>query len=125
MKIVNKVSPRSVKDTVERLKAILESKHVKLFFVIDQSAEARGVGLDLREMTLVGFGNPQMGTPVMERAPTAALDLPLKVLVWDNDGTTNVTYYPPSELAERHHLGDELQGNLSAIDALTDALVTR
>jgi uncharacterized protein (DUF302 family) len=60
----------------------------------------------------------------MDRVPTAALDLPLKVLVWDNEGTTNVTYYPPSELAQRHHLGPELEGNLSAIDALTDSLVT-
>ena len=124
MNIVTKVSPRSVTDTVERLKKLLESKHVKLFFVIDQRAEARNVGLDLREMTLVGFGNPQMGTPVMDQAPTAALDLPLKVLVWDNEGETNVSYYPPSELADRHHLGPELEGNLSAIDALTDALVT-
>ena len=123
MNTVTKVSPRSVTETVDHLKEILESKHVKLFFVIDQRAEARDVGLDLRETTLVGFGNPQMGTPVMDKAPMAALDLPLKVLVWNNKGKTNVTYYPPSELAERHHLEPELQANLSAIDALTDALV--
>lgn len=123
MNIVTKVSPRSVKDTVEHLKRLLESKDVKLFSVIDQRAEARAVGLDLREMTLVTFGKPSLGTPVMNDVPLAALDLPLKVLVWEDGGKTNVSYYPPSELAARHHLGPELEANLSAIDTLTDALI--
>lgn len=122
--VVTKVSPRSVPDTVKRMTDILESKGVKLFDVIDQRAEARLVGLDLRETTLVIFGSPVAGTPVMERSPLSALDLPLKILVWDNDGTTNVSYYPPDELAARHHLDVDLEKNLSAIDALTDALVS-
>lgn len=120
--VVTKVSRRSVPDTVKRLTEILASKGVKLFAVIDQRAEARRVGLDLRETTLVIFGNPAMGTPVMEQSPLSALDLPLKVLVWDEEGTTNVSYYPPDELAARHNLGADLVRNLSAIDALTDAL---
>jgi uncharacterized protein (DUF302 family) len=122
--VVTKVSPRSVPDTVKRMTDILGSKGVKLFDVIDQRAEARLVGLDLRETTLVIFGNPVAGTPVMESSPLSALDLPLKILVWDNDGTTNVSYYPPDELAARHHLDGDLEKNLSAIDALTDALVS-
>src|SRR5580704_10819971 len=122
--VVTKVSPRSVPDTVKRMTDILRSKGVKLFDVIDQRAEARLVGLDLRETTLVIFGNPVAGTPVMESSPLSALDLPLKILVWDNDGITNVSYYPPDELAARHHLDADLEKNLSAIDALTDALIS-
>lgn len=110
-------------DTVKRLSEILESKGVKLFDIIDQRAEARLVGLELRETTLVVFGSPVMGTPVMDRSPLSALDLPLKVLIWDQEGTTNVSYYPPDELARRHHLDADLAKNLSAIDALTDALI--
>jgi uncharacterized protein (DUF302 family) len=102
---------------------ILESKGVKLFAVIDQRAEALVVGLDLRETVLVIFGNPVMGTPVMEHSPLSALDLPLKILVWDDAGTTKVSYYPPGELAARHHLEADLEQKLSAIDALTDALI--
>lgn len=120
---MTKVSPRSVPDTVSRMAGLLASKGVKLFAVIDQRAEARSVGLDLRETILVIFGSPAMGTPVMARSPLSALDLPLKVLVWDDDGTTNVSYYPPDELAGRHHLDADLARNLAAIDVLTDALI--
>ena len=121
--VTTKVSPRSVHETVERFTELLASKGVKLFAVIDQRAEARAVGLDLRETTLVIFGNPVMGTPVMERSPLAALDLPLKILVWDDAGHVKVSYYPPSELAARHRLDPDLEGDLAAIDVLTDALV--
>ena len=121
--VVTKLSPRSVADTTTRMTDILAAKGVKLFTVIDQSAEARQVGLHLRDTTLVIFGNPQAGTPVMAASPMAALDLPLKVLVWDDGGQTKVSYYAPAELAARHGLGPGLERNLAAIDALTDALV--
>ena len=120
--VVTKPSPRTVADTTTRMTGILAAKGVKLFTVIDQSAEARQVGLELRRTTLVIFGNPQAGTPVMAAAPMAALDLPLKVLVWDDDGQTKVSYYSPDALAARHHLGAGLAGNLAAVNALTDAL---
>ncbi|HUL26639.1 MAG TPA: DUF302 domain-containing protein [Streptosporangiaceae bacterium] len=120
--VVTKLSPRPVADTVTRLTGILSAKGVKLFAVIDQSAEARQVGLQLRDTTLVIFGNPAAGTPVMAASPLAALDLPLKVLVWDDTGQTKVSYYAPAELAARHRLGPDLEKNLAAIDALTDAL---
>ena len=68
------------------------------------------------------FGSPAAGTPVMAAAPLAALDLPLKVLVWDDDGQTKVSYYSPDALAARHHLDAGLAGNLAAVNVLTDAL---
>jgi len=121
--VVTKLSPLSVADTTTRMTDILAAKGVKLFTVIDQSAEARQVGLQLRDTTLVIFGNPAAGTPVMAASPMSGLDLPLKVLVWDDGGQTKVSYYAPAELAARHGLGPDLEKNLAAIDALTDALV--
>ena len=90
--ITTKVSPRSVTQTVSRLTDILSAKGLKVFAVIDQAAEASTVGLQLRETTLVLFGNPAAGTPVMVAVPLSALDLPLKVLIWDDAGQTKVTY---------------------------------
>jgi uncharacterized protein (DUF302 family) len=121
--VVTKVSPRSFADTVARLKELLSAKNVKVFSVIDQRAAAREAGLDLRDTTLVIFGSPAAGTPVMDAVPLAALDLPLKVLIWDDAGQTNVSYFAPATLAARHHLTDELAGRLAAIDPITDALV--
>jgi uncharacterized protein (DUF302 family) len=121
--IVTKLSHRSVTDTVSMLTGIISAKGMKVFAVIDQSAEARQVGLSLRETTLVIFGSPAAGTPVMAAAPLAALDLPLKVLVWADEDQTKVSYYAPASLAARHHLGADLAGNLAGINALTDALV--
>ena len=108
---------------MSKLTGILSAKGIRLFAVIDQSAEARQAGLSLRETTLVIFGNPAAGTPVMAAAPLAALDLPLKVVVWDDDGQTKVSYYSPDALAARHHLGPGLAGNLAAVNTLTDALI--
>ncbi|HXS64470.1 MAG TPA: DUF302 domain-containing protein [Streptosporangiaceae bacterium] len=121
--ITTKLSSRSVSDTVTRMVNILNAKGVKLFAVIDQRAEAQAAGLELRETTLVIFGNPAAGTPVMAAVPMAALDLPLKVLVWDDDGQTKVSYTSTAELADRYQLSADLAGNLAAIDALTTALV--
>ncbi len=121
--VITKLSPRSVADTVSRFTGMLSAKGVRLFDVIDQAAEASKVGLALRETTLVIFGNPAAGTPVMAAAPLSALDLPLKVLVWDDDGQTKVSYYAPAAIAASHNLGADLAGNLAAINVLTDALV--
>jgi uncharacterized protein (DUF302 family) len=112
-----------VADTVTRFAGILGAKGVRVFDVIDQAAAAREVGQELRDTTLVIFGSPAAGTPVMVAAPLAALDLPLKVLIWDDAGQTKVTYYSPDELAARHQLRADLAGNLAAINPLTDALV--
>jgi uncharacterized protein (DUF302 family) len=119
---VTKLSPRSVADTVSRLIDMIAARGMKLFAVIDQSAEARQAGLELRDTTLVIFGSPAAGTPVMVASPLAALDLPLKVVVWDDAGQTKVSYDAPAALAARHRLSAEQAAPLAGIDALTDAL---
>jgi uncharacterized protein (DUF302 family) len=122
--VVTKISPRSVAETVTRLTDLIAARGQKVFAVIDQRAEALTAGLDLRDTTLVIFGSPAAGTPVMEAAPLAALDLPLKVLIWaGDDGGANVSYYAPAALAARHHLSGDLASRLAGIDPLTDALV--
>jgi len=121
--VVTKLSPLTVADTTSKLTGMIAAKGMKLFGVIDQAAEARQAGLTLRETVLVIFGSPAAGTPVMAASPLSALDLPLKVLVWSDDGQTKVSYYAPAALAARHHLGPELAGNLAGINGLTDALV--
>ena len=121
--VVTKLSPQSVHDTAAKLSAIISAKGMKLFAVIDQAAEARQVGLTLRETVLVIFGSPKAGTPVMAASPLSALDLPLKVLIWADGAQTKVSYYAPAALAASHHLTADLAANLSGINALTDALV--
>jgi uncharacterized protein (DUF302 family) len=118
-----KVSPRPVTETVSRLTGILSAKGLKVFAVIDQAAEARQAGLELRETVLVVFGSPAAGTPVMAAAPLSALDLPLKVLIWADGGQTKVSYVGPAALAARYDLSPELAAHLAAIDPLTDALI--
>jgi uncharacterized protein (DUF302 family) len=122
--VVTKASPRSVAGTVARLEDLCAAKGIKVFDVIDQRAEARAVGLQLRETVLVIFGNPAAGTKVMDAVPLAALDLPLKVLVWaDEDGTTRVSYADPTLVADRYDLDPPLAQVLQSVHALTDALV--
>jgi len=121
--LVTKLSPLSVADTVARFSDVLAAKGVKLFAVIDHSGEAERAGLELRATKVVIFGAPKAGTPVMEAVPVAALDLPLKVLVWDDDGQTKLTYTAPAALAARYGLSDELAARLGAIDPLTDATI--
>jgi uncharacterized protein (DUF302 family) len=121
--VVTKYSPRSVAETVARLNDLARAKGLKIFAVIDQSAEARTAGLELRDTTLVLFGSPAAGTPVMVASPLAALDLPLKVLIWADGGKTAVSYYATATLAARHHLSDDMAARLAGIDPLTDALV--
>ena len=122
--ITTKDSPSSIEETVTRLTELIEARGMKLFGVIDQSAEARSVGLDLRPTTLIIFGNPVAGTAVMDAAPLSALDLPLKVLVWADRDQTKVSYLAPSAFADRYSLDPDLARNLTGIDALTDAVVS-
>jgi uncharacterized protein (DUF302 family) len=93
--VVTKLSAQSVHDTTAKLTAMISAKGMKLFAVIDQAAEARQVGLTLRETMLVIFGGPEAGTPVMGVSPLSALDLPLKVLIWaDGAQTKSLTTHP-------------------------------
>lgn len=121
--VVTKVSPRPVADTVARLLEVTAARNVKVFAVIDHSGGAEAAGLELRDTKLVIFGNPQAGTPVMAAAPLAALDLPLKILVWADGDETKVSYTSPAALAARYGFGDELTARLAGIDAIADAVV--
>jgi uncharacterized protein (DUF302 family) len=113
--IVSKPSPFSVAETVSRLTEVIAAAGAKVFAVIDQSAEARAVGQSLRETTLVIFGNPAGGTPVMAAAPLAAMDLPLKVLVFaDDDGAVWMSYLDRAWLADRYQLAPDLAAPLAA-----------
>jgi uncharacterized protein (DUF302 family) len=120
--VVTKLSRESVAATVAELTGMITAEGMRLFAVIDQAAEARQAGLELRETVLVIFGSPQAGTPVMAASPLAALDLRLKVLIWADEGQTKVSYYAPAALAASHHLTADLAASLAGINALTDAL---
>ena len=123
--VVTKLSPWSVTDTVARLSAIVAAKGLKLFSVIDHSGEAEAIGLKLRDTKLVIFGSAEAGTPVMQASPLAALDLPLKVLVWLDGHQTRLSYTAPRALAARYDLSDELDDRLGGIEAITDAVIGR
>jgi uncharacterized protein (DUF302 family) len=117
--IVNKPSKHSVEQTVEALTNILKSKGVAVFALIDHSGEAEKVGLKMRPTKLLIFGNPKAGTPLMLASPSAAIDLPLKLLVWeDADGKVWLSYDSPEYLRERHGLPQELMQNIAIIETL-------
>ena len=123
--IITKLSPHSVTETLDRFTALIAENGLKLFTVIDHSGEAHRAGLALPDTKVVVFGSPHAGTPVMASRPLAALDLPLKVLVWDDHGQTKVSYTATRELSQRYDLGDELAANLAGISALTDAMTVQ
>jgi uncharacterized protein (DUF302 family) len=111
-----------VEQTAERLRDILREKGIKLFATIDHSGEAELAGLRMRPTRLLIFGNPKAGTPLMLASPTIAIDLPLKILVWeDAEGKTQVSYNSPEYLAARHGLPPQLLANISVVEALARA----
>jgi uncharacterized protein (DUF302 family) len=117
--IVTIQSRHSVDQTVVKLEAILQSKGVKLFVVIDHSGEAAKVGLKMPPTKLLIFGNPKSGTPLMLAAPSIAIDLPLKVLVAeDSHGKVWISYNSPEYLAERHGLPQDLLPNIAVVATL-------
>ena len=117
--IVDKPSNHSVDQAVARLKNILQSKGVTLFAVIDHSGEAEKVGMKMPPTKLLIFGNPKAGTPLMLAAPCSAIDLPLKILIWEDvQGRVWVTYNSPGYLQERHRLPAELLPNIAVVEAL-------
>jgi uncharacterized protein (DUF302 family) len=117
--IVDKPRNHSVDETVQKLEAILQSKGVKLFALVDHSGEAEKVGLSMRPTKLLIFGNPKAGTPLMVAAPSAAIDLPLKILVWEDDnGKVWVSYNSAEYLKERHGLPEQLLANIAVVETL-------
>ena len=117
--IVDVPSSHSVDQTVERLKEILNAKEVTLFALVDHSGEAAKAGMKMPPTKLLIFGSPKAGTPVMLAAPSIAIDLPLKVLVWeDRSGNVWVSYNTPAYLQKRHNVPDELMQNIALVETL-------
>ena len=117
--IVSILSVHSVDQTVEKLEEILQAKGVKLFALVDHSGEAERAGMQMRPTKLVIFGNPKAGTPLMIASPSIAIDLPLKILVWeDSNGKVWISYNSSTYLQARHNLPQHLVQNVAVVEAL-------
>jgi uncharacterized protein (DUF302 family) len=111
-----------VDKTLERLQSILTEKGVAIFAVVDHSGEAAKAGMEMRPTKLVVFGNPKGGTPLMIAAPSVAIDLPLKALIWeDSDGNIWISYNSPAYLQQRHYFPPELIKNIAGVAELLKA----
>jgi uncharacterized protein (DUF302 family)/uncharacterized membrane protein YidH (DUF202 family) len=117
--IIDKPSNHSVDETVDRAKNFLQSKGITLFALIDHSGEANKVGMKMPPTKLLLFGNPKAGTPLMLAAPSSAIDLPLKLLIWeDSQGKVWVSYNSPAYLQERHNFPASLLQNIAVVEIL-------
>jgi len=117
--IIDQPSNHSVEQTVERLKNILQAKGVMLFALVDHSGEAEKVGMKMPPTKLLIFGNPKAGTPLMLAAPSIAIDLPLKILIWeDARGKVWISYNSADYLRERHGLPTDLLQNIAVVETL-------
>jgi uncharacterized protein (DUF302 family) len=117
--IIDKLSNHSVDSTVDKLKTILQNKGITLFALIDHSGEAAKAGMQMRPTKLLIFGSPKAGTPLMLAAPSIAIDLPLKILVWeDASGKTWVSYNAPAYLQQRHGFPPDLLQNIAVVETL-------
>ncbi len=117
--LVDIPSQHSVDETVTKLKDILAAKGVTHFALIDHSGEAEKAGLKMPPTKLLIFGSPKAGTPVMLAAPSIAIDLPLKILIWeDTDGRVWISYNSPQFLKERHKVPDDLLKNIAVVEVL-------
>jgi uncharacterized protein (DUF302 family) len=117
--IVSKSSKHSVDETLAKLQAMLQAKEVPVFALIDHSGEAKKVGMEMHPTKLLIFGNPKGGTPLMLAAPTIAIDLPLKILIWEDDmGKIWVSYNSPEYIAQRHGLPQNLAQNIAFVETL-------
>jgi len=117
--IIDKPSNHSVEETVERLKNILQAKGVTLFALIDHSGEAEKIGMKMPPTKLLVFGSPKAGTPLMLAAPSIALDLPLKILVWEDlQAKVWISYNSPVYLQQRHGLPQDLLQNIAVVETL-------
>ncbi len=115
--------PGDVSSVVDLLIAALRDRGVEVFATVDHGAGARASGLELADEVLLVFGNPAVGTALMQADPRSGLDLPLRLLVWSQDGVTRVAYHDPGELAERYAVGSE-QVTLGKLRGLLEGLVS-
>jgi uncharacterized protein (DUF302 family) len=112
-------SHRPVEETLQRIEDTLTAKGIQIFALIDHSGEAQKIGLEMRPTKLLIFGNPKAGTPLMLAAPSIALDLPLKMLVWeDAQSQVWISYITADYLMDRHQVPSDLMQNIAVIDAL-------
>jgi uncharacterized protein (DUF302 family) len=123
--VVTKRSPWSMADTVARLSAVVAAHRMEVLAIVDHSGKARDVGLDLRDTKLVIFGSPSAATPVIQAAPLAALDLPLRVVVWEDGYHTLLSYPAPAAVARRYGLDGELAAVFASIDEIATTVIDR
>jgi uncharacterized protein (DUF302 family) len=124
--VISKLSGRSVAETVDRLGRLMEDRGFTVFNVIDHRGVAERAGVQMPDSKLVMFGKPTVGAAVMLAAPLAALDIPLKVLVWeDENGAVSVSYNSPEFLAERYHIEGELRAPFDAVESIVEAVDLR
>jgi uncharacterized protein (DUF302 family) len=117
--LVRVSSHHGAAETIARLESIVLRKGLSIVVRIDHSADAAKAGMKLRPTYLLIFGSPKAGTPLMVASPTAALDLPLKVLAWeDDDGICWLCYSSPTYVADRHNIPLELVANIAGIEAI-------
>jgi len=122
--LISKPSRYSVPETLDRLEALLASKQIKVFARVDHSGEAHSAGLSMPPTQVLIFGNPRAGTPIMLAEPTAAIDLPLKALAWqDKNNQVWVSFNSPEYLGERFQLGAELLKGIAGLEALIDQVI--
>jgi uncharacterized protein (DUF302 family) len=119
--IISKPSRYTVPETITRLESVLKAKGVGIFAKVDHGGEASKAGLQMRPAQLLIFGNPKAGTPLMNAAPLAAIDLPLKALAWeDAQGKVWLSYNSPAYIKERHKLPEEMMKPISSVEGLID-----
>ncbi len=125
--LIEKRSTYSVDETVRRLKGVLEKKGIRLFAHVDHRKNAQGVDQELGQIQLLMFGNPRLGTPLMRSNPTIGIDLPMKILVWqDGQGRVWVAYNDPAYLVRRHGIGDRgavVEKMSGALNKITDLAI--
>jgi uncharacterized protein (DUF302 family) len=122
--VITKPSSKSVAQTIDALRGVITDRDFTVFNVIDHSRVAERAGVQMPDSKLVMFGKPTVGAAVMLAAPLAALDIPLKVLVWeDRNGAVSLSYNSPEFLAERHHLEGQLRAPFDAVESIVEELL--
>ena len=122
--VITKPSSTSVAQTIDGLRRVMADRGFTVFNVIDHRGVAERAGVQMPDSKLVMFGKPAVGAKVMLAAPLAALDIPLKVLVWeDGNGAVSVSYNAPGFVAGRHHLEGDLRAPFDAVESLVEAFL--
>ena len=123
--VITKPSSQSVAQTIDGLRSVMEDRGFMVFNVFDHSGVAERAGVQMPDSKLVMFGKPAVGSAVMVAAPLAALDIPLKILVWeDMNGAVSVSYNSPGFLSERHHVEGTLRAPFDAVESIVEATVS-